>query len=88
MGIKNSRVTRVQPLFDKIGKSIDKISELLSLFKRNVEIGTHVINLEYGDTEIALPPPRSLLQWCIERSFKLIFQANTRREYHDIDKHD
>lgn len=78
MGIKNSSLTRVKPLFDKIGKAPDAIEELLSMMSgyRGLIVDYSDIEIIYGEKEKHLPPPKSLLLWQIENKEKLTIPKN------------
>lgn len=68
MGIRDSSLTRVKPLFDFIGSDAEKLNQLLGLFKSNIpEIKKNsIIEIRYGDNEKEIPPPRSLLIWMLQ----------------------
>jgi len=68
MGIRNSSLTRVKPLFDFIDSDVDKLNQLFGLFKRNIpKIETNsIIEIKYGDNEKKIPPSSSLLLWMLQ----------------------
>ena len=68
MGIRDSTITRVKPLFDFIGKDKDKLNRFFSLFNvpiPKIEQEKLVIPIRYGKNEKLIPPPKSLLIWML-----------------------
>lgn len=68
---KNSTKTRVEPLFNYIGKDIDKTNKLLSIFDKKISISSSIEKCNYGKEEMAIPPNKDLLIWCINNPDKL-----------------
>jgi len=68
MGIRNSSLTRVKPLFDFIDSDVDKLNQLFGLFKRKIPKieENSIIEIRYGDNEKKIPPSRSLLIWMLQ----------------------
>lgn len=67
MGLRNSSITRVKPLFDFINSDIDKLNRFIGLFGIN-QIFEHssLIEIRYGDNEKKIPPSKSLLIWMLQ----------------------
>lgn len=67
MGIRNSSLTRVKPLFDFIDSDIDKLNRLFELFDKNQRIEQNsLIEIRYGDNEKKIPPSKSILIWMLQ----------------------
>jgi len=68
MGIKNSSLTRVKPLFDFINSDIEKLNMFLKLFaNNNSKINPNsLIEIRYGDNEKKISPPKSILIWMLQ----------------------
>ena len=67
MGIRNSSLTRVKPLFDFINSDIDKLNRLFELFDNNQRFEQNsLIEIRYGDNEKKIPPSKSLLIWMLQ----------------------
>jgi len=67
MGIRNSSLTRVKPLFDFINSDIEKLNRFLGLFdyKHRIEHNSS-IEIGYGHYEKKLPPSKLLLIWMLQ----------------------
>lgn len=68
MGIKDSTLTRVKPLFDFIGRDVEKLNKFLHLFgDRTPEIKQGLVKeIRYGKREKTIPPSKSLLKWMLQ----------------------
>lgn len=68
MGIRNSSLTRVKPLFDFIDSNVVKLNDFLGLFsyKSSKIEQNSIIEIRYGDKEKKIPPSKTLLIWMIE----------------------
>lgn len=67
MGIRNSSLTRVKPLFDFIDSDIDKLNRLFELFKYNKRlVQNSIIEIRYGENEKEMPPSKSLIIWMLQ----------------------
>lgn len=68
MGIRNSSLTRVKPLFDFIDLDVDKLNRFLGLFDNKNQIikKNSLIDIWYGDNEKKIPPSKSLLIWMLQ----------------------
>lgn len=72
MGIYNSSLTRVKPLFDFINSDIDKLNCFLGLFDYNKKIDKNSsIQVSYAENEKKIPPSKSLLIWMLNNLDKL-----------------
>lgn len=68
MGIRNSSLTRVKPLFDFFGSDVSKLNQFFGLFNYNnqrIEQNS-LIEIRYGDFEKKIPPSKSLLIWILQ----------------------
>jgi hypothetical protein len=68
MGVRNSSLTRVKPLFDFIDSDVDKLNQFFGYFKNNtlkIEKNS-IIEIRYGDNEKKISPSRSLLIWMLQ----------------------
>lgn len=66
MGLRNSSLTRVKPLFDFINSDIDKLNRFIGLFGINQRFEHNsLIEIRYGDNEKKIPPSKSLLIWML-----------------------
>ena len=66
MRLRDSTLTRVKPLFDFIGKDIEKLNQFFRLFGKNIpgiQQGS-VKEIRYGKEKL-LPPSKSLLIWML-----------------------
>lgn len=78
MGIRNSSLTRVKPLFDSIGSDFEKLNAFLELFSTvtpRIEENS-MIEIKYGNDEKKLPPSRSLIIWMLQNLDQLNKVAN------------
>ena len=68
MGIRDSSLTRVKPLFDFIDSDVDKLNQLFGFFKSNISKieKNSIIEIRYGDNEKKIPPSRNLLIWMLQ----------------------
>lgn len=71
MGVKNSSLTRVQPVFDFINQDVGMLNLLFSLFQDKIKLNSKIIDCKYGFTEASIKPPKELLIWCINNISKL-----------------
>jgi hypothetical protein len=78
MGIKNSTLTRVKPLFDRIKDDPRKIDVFLSMMSENrsVHMDYSEYKVSYGESEKRLQPPKSLLIWQLENKNRLSIPRN------------
>lgn len=68
MGIRNSSLTRVKPLFDFIGYDFEKLNSFLKLFNNltpNIKENS-IMEIKYGSDEKNLQPSKSLLIWMLQ----------------------
>lgn len=68
MGIKDSSLTRVKPLFDFIDSDVVKLNQFFGFFKSNIfQVEKNsIIEIRYGYNEKKIPPSRSLLIWMLQ----------------------
>jgi len=68
MGVRDSSLTRVKPLFDFIDSDEDKLNQLFGFFKSNISKieKKSIIEIRYGSNEKKIPPSRSLLIWMLQ----------------------
>ena len=90
MGIKNSSLTRVEPLLDKFNSDIYKLNSLISMFKADITPFESLIKIKYGKEEIGIPPPKSHLLWLID-NYKIMskpkdFGSQEGRETYNLRK--
>lgn len=73
MGIRNSSLTRVKPLFDFIDSDENKLNSFFSLFNlKNFEIKPNsLFEIRYGENEKKIPPSKFLLIWMLQNLDKL-----------------
>jgi hypothetical protein len=78
MGIRNSSLTRVKPLFDFINSDVDKLNRFFSLFNfKNQRIAHNsLIEIRYGYNEKKIPPSKTLLIWMLQNLNDLNKLAN------------
>ena len=69
MGIRNSTLTRVKPLFDFIGNDVEKLNKFFSLFDiqiPQIKQTSLIPPIRYGTNEKLIPPSKSLLIWMLQ----------------------
>lgn len=68
MGLKNSSLTRVKPLFDFIDSDANKLNSLLDLFEiKNQRIEQNsLLEIRYGNNEKKIQPSKSHLIWMLQ----------------------
>lgn len=73
MGIRNSTITRVEPLMNSIGNNIEQINILFSLLPKMKQIskGDKIIEICYGNNEKKICPKQELLEWYVNNVAQL-----------------